>query len=166
MEDKKTLEQQSATPTGEEKTGEQGRLFTQDEVNAIVRERLAREREKQAEQSRVDSKVKELEEREAALARREARARNESAAREYFQQKGIVGKALDIALWGASREIDALVVEDGKIQDSKALEVLISGVLSGLVAETRTIGAPVAHPPCYNAPNAETMIAEAFKPKI
>jgi len=165
MEDNKMIEQQPTTPTGEERAGEQGRLFTQAEVNAIIRKRLASEKEKQAEQSRVDAKVKELEEREIALMRREARVRNESAARKYFQKNGIVGKALDIAMWGASREIDDLTVEDEEIKDSKPLDNLIGGVLSCLVAETYTIGAPVVQPPYYSAPTTDP-IAEAFKPKI
>jgi len=160
-----STEQQPATPTGEEKAGEQGRLFTQDEVNAIVQSRLNHERERQAKQAQTDEREKRLEERERDLARREARVRNEAAAREYFQQKGITGKALDIAMWGAGREIDGLELEDGKIRDSKALDGLIGGVLSALVSETRTIGAPVAHPPYYDAPTTDAMIAAAFKRK-
>lgn len=41
-----SAEQQPTTPTPEENGGQGGKMFTQDEVNRIVSDRLARERAK------------------------------------------------------------------------------------------------------------------------
>lgn len=67
--------------------------------------------------------------------------------RAYFEEKGITGKNLDIAMRGASKEIEAIKLEDGKITDVSELDALIAGDYSGLVVETSTKGAPTATPP-------------------
>lgn len=93
-------------------------------------------------------------------AAKEAKAAKETAARAYYQTKGITGKALEIAMRGSGTEIAALEVEDGKIKDPAALDALISGDFSGLVGNAVTKGAEVAHPPAAaaseskSAPNA------------
>lgn len=79
---------------------------------------------------------------------KEAKAAKESAARAYYESKGITGKALDIAIRGSGAEISALELgKDGKIKDSAALEALVKGDFSGLVGQTHTEGAPTATPP-------------------
>ena len=74
--------QQNATPA--DNGGDQGRMFTQDEVNKIVSDRLARERAK-GEPSPQELKEKELSARE-----------NRIACREYIIETGIPDKLLDI----------------------------------------------------------------------
>ena len=72
--------QQQTTPTPE---GTGGKMFTQDEVNKIVSDRLAREREKQTQQTALDEREKALREREQAFEAKEARAAKEAAVRAY-----------------------------------------------------------------------------------
>lgn len=82
---------------------------------------------------------------------KEAKAAKESAARAYYQSKGITGKVLDIAMRGSGAEVEALELgEDGKIKDAKALDELVAGDFSGLVSTTTTQGAPTATPPSNN----------------
>lgn len=98
---------------------------------------------------------------------KEAKAAKESAARAYYESKGITGKALDIAMRGSGAEIEALELEDGKIKDAGALEALVKGDFSGLVGQTVTKGADVATPPAGNgepvkdAPNTRAAIIAA-----
>ena len=163
MSDTKNNEQ-ATTPTPEE-TG--GKLFTQEEVNRIVSDRLKREKEQATRQADIDERERALKEREQAFEAREARAAKEAAVRAYYQQKGVTGKALEIAMKGSAQEIDALELTDGQIKDYSSIDALIGGVFSGLVSETRIVGAQVAHPPtCYTDPGGDSMIANAFKPKI
>lgn len=65
--------------------GAGGKMFTQDEVNRIVSERLTREREKQAQQPEAD-------EREQALKAREARL----DCREYLASNSLPADLLDV----------------------------------------------------------------------
>ena len=78
---------------------------------------------------------------------REAKAAKERAARAYFENKGIVGKSLDIAIRGSGAEIDALELDDDTIKDTSALDELIKGTFSGLVSTTTVKGAETATPP-------------------
>lgn len=80
---------------------------------------------------------------------KETKAAKEAAARAYYQSKNITGKALEIAMRGSSAEIEALVLEDGKIKDAKALDGLVTGTFSGLVGTTTTTGANTATPPAH-----------------
>lgn len=153
---------QQTTPTPE---AEGGRLFTQDEVNRIVSDRLAREREKQTQQTALDEREKALREREQALEAKEARAAKEAVVRAYYEQKGIVGKALDIAMKGSDAEIDALELDGGRVKDYGAIDALIGGLFAGLVSTTTTIGANTPTPPVNNGGGPDRL-ADAFKPKI
>lgn len=78
---------------------------------------------------------------------KETKAAKEAAVRAYYQSKNITGKALDIAMRGSGAEIEALVLEDGKIKDPSALDALVAGDFSGLVGQTTTHGASTATPP-------------------
>lgn len=159
--------EQNANTRTPEVAGGQGRTFTQEEVNAIVRDRLVREREKIAKEAEQDSRERDLERREQALKAKEERATKTEAVKEYFQQKGITGRALEIAMKGSSVEIDALELKDEQVADFSTIDALIGGVFSGLVGHTVTRGADVPHPPMYgNHPNDDERIARAFKPKI
>lgn len=94
-----------------------------------------------------DALKKEFEDYKAGVTAKESKAAKEAAARAYYESKGITGKALDIAMRGSGAEIEALVLEDGKIKDAAALEALVKGDFSGLVSTTTTTGANTATPP-------------------
>ncbi len=158
-----TLQQDTQTPA---ETGGAGRMFTQDEVNKIVSDRLARERERLTQQTAIDEREKALREREMAFEAKEARAVKEAAVRAYYQSKNIVGKALDIAMKGSGAEIDALELADGQIKDFSSIDALIGGVFSGLVSQTITTGANTPHPPIFDRRPVDNILADAFKPKI
>lgn len=155
--------QQTATPTLE---GTGGKLFTQDEVNKIVSDRLAREREKLTQQTAFEEREKALQEREKAFEAKEARAAKEAAVRAYYQEKGVTGRALEVAMKGSGPEIDALELADGQVKDFTAIDSLIGGVFAGLVSKTVTVGAPVTHPPSSYQPTMTDALKNAFQPKI
>ena len=94
-----------------------------------------------------DALKKEFEDYKAGVTAKETKAAKEAAARAYYESKGITGKALDIAMRGSGAEIEDLELEDGKIKDAAALEVLVKGDFSGLVSTTITKGANTATPP-------------------
>lgn len=95
-----------------------------------------------------DTLKKEFEDYKKGVTAKETKAAKEAAARAYYQEKGITGKALDIALRGSGAEIEALELGgDGKIKDSAALEALVKGDFAGLVSTTTTTGANTANPP-------------------
>ena len=121
-------------------------------------------------QGKYDALKKEFEDYKAGVSAKEAKAAKESAARAYYESRGITGKALDIAMRGSGAEIDALELgDDGKIKDAAALEALVKGDFSGLVSTTTTTGANTATPPANNegdkkdAPNTRAaMIAAQY----
>lgn len=154
-----TQQTNNSTPEGT------GGMFTQEQVNKIVSDRLAREREKQTQQTALDEREKALREREQAFEAKEARAAKEAAVRAYYTDKGIVGAALDIAMKGSSTEIDALELDGGKVKDYGVIDALIGGLFAGLVSTTTTIGANTPTPP-VNTGGGSDRLAEAFKPKI
>ena len=82
---------------------------------------------------------------------KETKAAKESAAKAYFERKGIVGKNLAIAMRGAKTEIDGLAINDGKISDYKALDELIKGDFAGLVSSEQTKGADTSTPPANSS---------------
>ncbi len=158
-----TTQQQTTTPTPE---GTGGKLFTQDEVNKIVSDRLAREREKLTQQTAFEEREKALQEREKAFEAKEARAAKEAAVRAYYQEKGVTGRALEVAMKGSGQEIDTLELADGQVKDFTAIDSLIGGVFAGLVSKTVTVGAPVTHPPSSYQPTMTDALKNAFQPKI
>lgn len=102
-------------------------------------------------QERFDALQREYDEFKGQVTAKEAKTAKESAARAYYESKGITGKSLDIAIRGSGAEIDALELEDGKIKDAKALDELISGTFAGLVSTTETRGANTSNPPANNS---------------
>ncbi len=158
-----STQQQTTTPTPE---GTGGKLFTQDEVNKIVSDRLAREREKLTQQTAFEEREKALQEREKAFEAKEARAAKEAAVRAYYQEKGVTGRALEVAMKGSGQEIDTLELADGQVKDFTAIDSLIGGVFAGLVSKTVTVGAPVTHPPSSYQPTMTDALKNAFQPKI
>ena len=78
---------------------------------------------------------------------KETKAAKESAAKAFFESKGITGNSLEIAMRGSSAEIAALDLDGEKIKDSSALDALVNGTFNALVSTTTTKGAKIPHPP-------------------
>ena len=81
---------------------------------------------------------------------KETKANKEKAVRAFYESKGITGKNLEIAMRGSRAEIDGIELDGDKIKDNSALEALVKGDFSGLVATTTTKGANTANPPANN----------------
>ena len=149
-----------ATPAG---TG--GKMFTQEEVNRIVSDRLAREREKLADSGEYKAKYEAAQRELESIKAGQARAEKEAAVRAYFENKSITGKALEIAMLAARVEIDDLVLDGGKITNTTVLDAMMTGTLAPLVSETVTVGASTEKPPTTVISEPDRL-ADAFKPKI
>ena len=78
---------------------------------------------------------------------KETKAAKESAAKAFFESKGITGNSLEIAMRGSSAEIAALDLDGEKIKDSSALDALVDGTFKALVSTTTTKGANIPNPP-------------------
>lgn len=78
---------------------------------------------------------------------KETKAAKESAAKSFFESKGITGNSLEIAMRGSSAEIAALDLDGEKIKDSSALDALVNGTFKALVSTTTTKGANIPNPP-------------------
>lgn len=158
-------QQQTTTPTPEESGG---KLFTQEQVNDIVRERLAHERKKLADSSEYKAKY------ESALAElngmkaAQLHQKKESVYRALLAEAGISEKRINAVMRVSKAEIDTLELdEDGKIVGADKLLKVIKNEWADFIPVTRTEGAPVAHPPMHgNWFSDDEQIANAFKPKI
>lgn len=78
---------------------------------------------------------------------KETKAAKESAAKAFFESKGITGNSLEIAMRGSSAEIAALDLDGEKIKDYSALDALVNGTFKALVSTTTTKGANIPNPP-------------------
>ena len=78
---------------------------------------------------------------------KETKAAKESAAKAFFESKGITGNSLEIAMRGSSAEIAALDLDGEKIKDSSALDALVNGTFKALVSTTPTKGPNIPTPP-------------------
>lgn len=138
-------EQQPTTPTPEA-SGDQGgeRLFTQSDVNRIVSERLARERQK-TEPTAIDDRETQLKARESRL-----------DCRDYLEGLVKGGKVAS----GVTGLIDVL-----DTSDKEKFEKTVSALLE-LGAFNPQLEPLKIHPVDYHGgPDTERMIADAFKPK-
>ena len=88
-----------------------------------------------------------FEEYKQGVAEKDALAARETAVREYFEGKGITGANLDIAMRGATKEIGAVSVKDGNIEDTKVLDDLVAGTYAGLVVTNEAHGVQTSTPP-------------------
>ena len=77
---------------------------------------------------------------------KETKAAKESAAKAFFESKGITGNSLEIAMRGSSAEIAALDLDGEKIKDSSALDALVNGTFKALISTTTTKGAKIQNP--------------------
>lgn len=86
----------------------------------------------------------------AEIASKQAKESKEKAVRAFYESKGITGKNLEIAMRGSRAEIDGIELDGDKIKDASALDALVKGDFSGLVATTTKKGADTANPPANN----------------
>lgn len=100
----------------------------------------------------------------ADVENKEANATKEKLSRAYFENKGITGKGLDIALKASKSEISGLEIEDGKIKDAKILDDLFENSLKSLVVSTNVDGTTIPNPP-DNKPTKYTDKKEIMKIK-
>lgn len=98
-------------------------------------------------QEKYEKVKKDFDDYKAEVSGKEAKAAKEKAARAYYESKGITGKSLDIAIRGSGTEIESLEMDGDKIKDTSALDELVNGTFSGLVATTKTRGANTSNPP-------------------
>ena len=87
-----------------------------------------------------------------------AQAAKEKAARAYLKEKGITDeKSLKLAMRGATAEIAGITLKDGKIEDTKSLDALLSGDFSGLITKTTTEGTRTDNPANTGKGHAKTV---------
>lgn len=148
---KTTNREQPITPTPEASRGQGEKLFTQDDVNRIVSERLAREREKLTQQPKEDERETTLREREKAVEARETRYKCE----DYLKEINLSAKYRQ----------DFLDVLD--TTDFDTFKKIVDRLGKPFIVTAETRGASVPHPTgLYNEQSLDAQIARAFKPKI
>lgn len=81
-----------------------------------------------------------------SITEKEAKTAKEKAVRAYFEEKGITGANLEIAMRGVTEEINGIELDGDKIKDTKTLDELVSGTYAGLVAKTSKQGAKTPTP--------------------
>lgn len=135
-----------------EEVAEQLKAITQerDELKAKLKESGAAVKELEKLKSEFENYKSEVTGKEEAAAK-------ESAVKEYFKSKNIVGGNLEIAMRGCKDEIASIALEEGKIADTKSLDALISGTYSSLVSKTTKQGADTANPPSGNGTKVSTI---------
>lgn len=126
-----------------------GKMFTQEEVNQIISDRLRREREKSTQQPQDDREAA-LQEREKAVAAKETTYR----CREYLAEINMDEK---------HRQEFMEVLDTSDFDKFKAV---VDKLGKYFILETTTIGADTAFPYCsYASKSADAQISAAFKPK-
>ena len=160
-----TTQQQTTTPTPE---GTGGKLFTQDEVNKIVSDRLAREREKLADEASYRAKYEALSKELESMKAAQTHQQKEDTYRALLKKAGISEKRIAAVIRASAAEIDALELDgNGGAVGADKLMDSIKSEWADFIPVTRTEGAPTPHPPVYGyTPSADDKIADAFKPKI
>lgn len=162
--DTTTNTQQPNTPTPEE-TGGTGRLFTQEQVNAIVQDRLAREREKLADDGTYRAKYEALQKELEGMKAAQLHQQKEDAYRALLTKAEINPKRFPIVLRASGVEIDALELdENGAAVGADKLVERIKEDWADFVLTTITYGADIAHPPYMVHDTVDEKIRNAFKP--
>lgn len=146
---KTTNTEQPTTPTPEGSGGQGEKMFTQGEVNRIVSERLAREREKLTQQPKEDEREVALRVRERALEARESRNRCE----DYLREVNMSTKYRD----------DFLEVLD--TSDFDKFKAAVDRLGKPFLVKITVEGAHTANPPSNICASVDSRIADAFKPK-
>lgn len=81
------------------------------------------------------------------IAKKEAAAAKEKAARAYFESKGIPAKSMGLVIRGAKSEIEGLELDGEKIKDASALDSLLDGDYKGLIGKVKESGTNTQNPP-------------------
>lgn len=81
------------------------------------------------------------------IAKKEAAAAKEKAARAYFESKGIPAKSMGLVIRGAKGEIESLELDGEKIKDASALDSLLDGDYKGLIGREKKTGTETETPP-------------------
>lgn len=99
---------------------------------------------------KYEKEHKDFEDYKNDILKKQTEATKEKAVRSYFEGKDITGKNLEIAIRGASKEIDAIEMDGEKIKDTKALDDLVAGTFSALVVKSEKRGVETSNPPANN----------------
>ncbi len=151
------------TPTPEE-TG--GRMFTQDEVNKIVSDRLAREREKLAGGSEYKAQYEAVKKELEGMKAAQLHQKKKAVYRDLLTKANITEKRIATVIKASAAEIDALELdESGAAVGADKLVEAIKEEWADFVVHTIVKGADTPHPP-VNCGGSGDRIADAFKPKI
>ena len=94
-----------------------------------------------------DKVKKEYDDYKNEVTAKESKAIKEKAVRAFYEEKGITGKNLEIAMRGSRAEIDGIEMDGEKIKDTASLKALVDGDFASLVATTTTKGAKTSNPP-------------------
>jgi len=155
--------QQQTTQTPAE-TG--GRMFSQDEVNRIVSDRLAREREKLADGSEYKAKYEAVKQELEGIKAAQTHQQKEAAYRDLLAKANISEKRVATVMKESTAEIDALQLdESGAVVGADKLVKDIQTEWADFVVHTVVRGADTCNPPA-NCGGSGDPIANAFKPKI
>ena len=95
------------------------------------------------------------------IAKKEAAAAKEKAARAYFESKGIPAKSMGLVIRGAKGEIESLELDGEKIKDASALDSLLDGDYKGLIGRAKKTGTETKTPP--DASGGANSRAEIYK---
>lgn len=95
------------------------------------------------------------------IAKKEAAAAKEKAARSYFESKGIPAKSMGLVIRGAKGEIESLELDGEKIKDASALDSLLDGDYKGLIGRAKKTGTETETPP--DASGGAKSRAEIYK---
>jgi hypothetical protein len=150
MNDNTNNQQTTNANTPADNGGQGGKMFTQDEVNRIVSERLAREREKLTQQPKEDEREVALREREKAVAARENRFKCE----DYLKEINLSDKY-------RSDFLEVLGTDD-----FEKFKSAVDRLGTGYIVQTVQTGAQTAFPPANDRVATDEKIRAAFKPKI
>ena len=94
-----------------------------------------------------DKVKKEYDDYKNEVTAKESKAIKEKAVRAFYEEKGITGKNLEIAMRGSRTEIDGIEMDGDKIKDTASLTALVEGDFSALVSTTTKKGVKTATPP-------------------
>ena len=113
-----------------------------------------------------DKVKKEYDDYKNEVTAKESKAIKEKAVRAFYEEKGITGKNLEIAMRGSRTEIDGIEMDGDKIKDTASLTALVEGDFSALVSTTTKKGAKTATPPgAKTEPSAPKSKEEILKIK-
>lgn len=97
--------------------------------------------------AKYDKEHQEFQAYKDGIAKKEAAAAKEKAARAYFESKGIPAKSMGLVIRGAKSEIEGLELDGEKIKDASALDSLLDGDYKGLIGRAKKTGTETETPP-------------------